>query len=150
MAAGLGIIEVARRIGLQSHRELVEVFGDLMIVVEAVDEVGLPVSVEIDEPGKLVAAEHEQLAAAELHPERLEKAARDAPPRQRRGGRVHHAIDAPDIAVPHRDNAALPSGVKSKPPGRSQLCQGLSSGRGNSSARNAPPVSPGTEVVVTV
>ncbi len=46
--------------------------------------------------------------------------------------------------------AALPSGVKSKPPGRIQLCHGFSTGSGKSSAMNAPSSLPATEVVVTV
>jgi hypothetical protein len=46
--------------------------------------------------------------------------------------------------------AALPSGVKSKPPGRIQLWNGFSMGSEKSSAMNAASSLPATEVVVTV
>ena len=45
--ARLGVVEVAGRVGLQAHRELVEVLGHLVVVVEALVEVGLAVAIQI-------------------------------------------------------------------------------------------------------
>ncbi len=80
VAGGLGVVEIARGIGLQAHRELVEMLGDLMVVVEALDEVDLAVAVEVAQARELVAAGDEEFVAAELHAERLEQSAGDAPP----------------------------------------------------------------------
>ena len=110
VAAGLGVVEIAGRVGLQAHRELVEVLGDLGVVVEALDEVGLAVSVEILQAGDLVAAGDEQFIAAELHAEGLEQAAGDAPPGELGRSLVHGTLHAPDIAVPHRDDCSLAIG----------------------------------------
>ena len=48
VARGLGVIEIAVRVGLQIHRELVEMLGDLMVAVEAFVKIDLAVAVEID------------------------------------------------------------------------------------------------------
>ena len=34
---GFGVIEISFRVGLQAHRELVEMLGDLVVVVEVLD-----------------------------------------------------------------------------------------------------------------
>ena len=56
VAGGLGVVEVPLGVGLQAHREFVEVLGHLVIVVEALVEVGLAVAVEVVQPDDLVAA----------------------------------------------------------------------------------------------
>ena len=47
VARCLGVIEVALGVGLQVHREFVEVLGDLMIAVEILIEVRFTVSVQV-------------------------------------------------------------------------------------------------------
>ena len=84
----------------------VSVRGDVILVVavEALGEVSLTVAIEIDELGQLIPAEHEQFTEAKLHAEWLKEPAGNATPPQRRGCLVHHAIDTPHIAIPHRDD----------------------------------------------
>ena len=48
----LGVVEVPLGVGLQAHRELVEVLGDLVVAVEVLVEVGLAVAVEVAEVGR--------------------------------------------------------------------------------------------------
>ena len=67
VAGGFGIIEIARRVSLQTHRKLMKVLGDLMVVVEALDEVDLAVAIEVAQAGELVATGDEQVVAAEFH-----------------------------------------------------------------------------------
>ena len=76
----LGIIEVALRVGLQAHRELVEVLGHLVIVVEALVEVDLTVAIEVVEHGKLVAACDMDPAIDMPDAQGLEHSRGDAPP----------------------------------------------------------------------
>ena len=83
MPARLGVVEIACRIGLQTHREFVEMLGDLMVVVEVFNEIHLAITVEVSQANELVAAGDKQLIAAKLHAERLEESARDAAPAQR-------------------------------------------------------------------
>ena len=100
VTGGLGVIEISRRIRLQAHREFVEVLGDLMVVVEVLDEVRLAIAIQVAEPHELVAASDEQFVATKLHAERLKESARDTPPAQRGGRSRHDAIHTPDVAVP--------------------------------------------------
>ena len=53
MPGRLGIIEIPLGVGLQAHGKLVEVFGDLVVVVEVLDDVDFAVAIEIDQPGRL-------------------------------------------------------------------------------------------------
>ena len=82
VAGGLGVIEIPVRVGLQVHRELVEVLGHLVVAVEVLIKVGLAVAVEVAEDHDLVAAGDEDLPVADLQAERLEQSRRDPPPRE--------------------------------------------------------------------
>ena len=99
----LGVVEVPVRVGLQAHRELVEVLGHLVVVVEALVEVGLAVAVEVAEDDDLVAAGDVDPPVDDLQSQRLEQARGDPPPGQLAVGLVE-ARDAPDVAVPGAEN----------------------------------------------
>ena len=117
MACGLGVVEVSCGVDLEAHGELVEVFGDLVIIVKGLDEVGFTVAVEIAEADELVAAGDEEIIASIFDAERLEEAGGDAVPLERCGGWSHQAIDAPDIAVPSGDDGRFAVGGKIEAPG---------------------------------
>ena len=51
-----GVVEVARRVGLQAHGELVKVLRHLVVVVEVLVEVGFAVAVQVAQDHDLVAA----------------------------------------------------------------------------------------------
>ena len=72
MTAGLGVVEVARRIDLQSHGELVEVFGDLMVVIQALIKVDLAIVVQIMQDHQLIATDQVNLFVDHLDPQGLE------------------------------------------------------------------------------
>ena len=114
VAAGLGVVKIPRRIDLQAHCELMEVFRDLMVVVEVLDEVRLAVAVQIAQAHELIAAGDEQIVTTKLHAQRLEESARDAPPAQRRRRSRHHAIHAPHVAVPGGHDGGLAIGREIK------------------------------------
>ena len=50
----LGEIEIARLISLQIHGELMEMFGDLMVVIKILIEINLPILIDIMQPRDLV------------------------------------------------------------------------------------------------
>ena len=56
MAGRLGVVEGPFRIGLQAHRKFVEVFGDLVIVVEGFHVIDFLVAIQVVEAGELVPA----------------------------------------------------------------------------------------------
>ena len=114
VARGLGVVEIPLLIRLQAHCELMEMLGDLMVVVEAFDEIGFPVAVQVAQACELIPAGDEQVIATEFHAEGLEQAAGDPAPGQ--GGRslFHEAVHPPDIAVPHRDHGGLAVGGEIK------------------------------------
>ena len=56
VAGGLGVVEISLVIGLEAHRKFVEVLGDLMVVVEALDVVDSFVSIGVVKFGELIAA----------------------------------------------------------------------------------------------
>src|SRR6185436_3141394 len=91
MAGRLRVIEVSCRVRLQAHREFVKVFGDLMIVIEAFNEISFAIAVEIAKPHQLVTASDEKLIAAKFYAQRLEQSARQPTPAQRRWCRRHNA-----------------------------------------------------------
>ena len=114
MTAGLGIIQVARLIGLQTHGEFVEVLGDLVVVVEIADEIHLSVAVEILEPRDLIAARDEKILASIFDPQWLEQTAHDPFPPKGRRGRIRQAFHPPDIAIPsaHHGGTAIGREIK--------------------------------------
>ena len=107
------------RVGLQAHRELVEVLRHLVVVVEALVEVGLAVAVEVVQPHDLVAAADVDRPVAELQPERLEQPGGDPLPGQP-GFRVVEPADQPHVAVPGADGHPLAVGEEVEP-GQPQL-----------------------------
>ena len=62
MPATLAVVEIAGRVGLQTHREFVEVLRHLVVVVEALVEVDLAVAVEVVQDDDLIAAADVNLA----------------------------------------------------------------------------------------
>src|SRR3954464_2535071 len=114
MASGLGVIEIAGGIGLQAHRELVKVLGDLVVVVEVLDKVKLAIAVQVAQAHQLITAGDKQFVAAELHSERLEKSTRKTPPPQRRRRGSHYAVHSPEVAVPCGDDGGFAIGREIK------------------------------------
>ena len=110
VAGGLGVIKISRRINLQAHREFVEVLGDLVVAVEAFEEVDLAVAVEVAQAHELIAAGDEKFVAAEFHAERLKESAGDAFPTQRGGRGGQETVHAPHVAVPGGDDGGLAVG----------------------------------------
>ncbi len=138
VARGLGVVEVALRVGLQAHRELVEMLGDLMIAVEALIEVGLAVAVVIMEADDLVAATDVNLAGDDLEAQRLEQPRGDPLPREALGrlDRVRRPARhrRPRCRRPHDGRP----GRKSKPESRIWQSQGLLFGSVRTSTANGP------------
>ena len=116
MTGAFHVIEVALGVGLQVHCELVEVFGDLCIVVEVLVEVGFAIVVVIDQVGDLVASQDKDLVVDDSQSQRLEESGGNAFPRQRAGGVVFgvergaEPRDNPDISLPCADGR--PTGVR--------------------------------------
>ena len=71
-----------REIRLQFHREFVKMLGDLVIAVEALDEVGFAIAIQIPQDGDLIATGDIDLVVDDLEAERLKEAAGDSSPRQ--------------------------------------------------------------------
>ena len=51
VSGGLGVVEIAIIVGLQAHGELMEVFGDLVVVVDRFVVIGFAVTVEVAQDG---------------------------------------------------------------------------------------------------
>ena len=144
----LGVVEVPLRVGLQAHRELVEVLGHLVVVVEALVEVGLAVAVQVAQADDLV-------AAADVDPARRRSsapAAGTAPRRSaaRSGPRAGSSIPPTSQTSPSQVQTAArwPSGRKSKPVSRIWQSQGLLSGTVRTSTANGPSSRPMTAWVL--
>ena len=56
VAGGLGVVEISLIIGLEAHRKFVEVLGDLMVIVEALDVIDSFVSIGVVKFGELITA----------------------------------------------------------------------------------------------
>ena len=138
VAGRLGVIEVPLGVGLQAHRELVEVLGDLVVAVEALVEVGLAVAVEVAEADDLVAAADVDLARRRSSG----PAAGTAPTAIRRQVRPRAGSSSPPTSQTSPSQvqtaARWPSGRKSKPEGRIWQSQGLLSGSVRTSTANGP------------
>ena len=114
VATGLGIIQVARLIGLQTHGEFVEVLGDLVVVVEIADEIDLPVAVQILDSSDLIAAGDEEILTAIFDSQWLEQTAHNSFPPQGGRCRIRQAFHTPNIPVPsaHHGGAAIGSEIE--------------------------------------
>ena len=113
MAGGLGVVEVAFVVGLQPHREFVEVLGDLVVVVEALDDVDGFVAVGIVQSGQLIATGDVNFVVHDLEAERLEEARANAFPGELSFELVD-AFDNPNVAHPGADGSAFSVGVEIK------------------------------------
>ena len=56
VAGGLGVVEISLIIGLEAHRKFVEVLGDLMVIVEALDVIDSFVSIGVVKFCELITA----------------------------------------------------------------------------------------------
>ena len=99
MPRRLGVVKVPLLVGLQAHRELVKVIGDLLVVVKAFVEIDLVVSVEIVQPHELIATSYEDLAVDNLDPQRLKESTGNSLPGQLAGRRQQ---------TPHQKDTSIP------------------------------------------
>ena len=97
--AALQEVEVALRVRLQVEHELVEVRGDLDVVVEVLVEVGFAVLVEVVQDRDLVATEDVDLLVDDLQAEAVEDAGGVAAPGDLAELVVGELAD-PDVAAP--------------------------------------------------
>jgi len=111
VAGRLGVVEVALVVGLEAHCEFVEVLGDLMVVVEALDVVDRFVAVVVVELCELVAAGDEDFVVDDFEAERLEETGANALPGEG-AFKLVDAFDDPDVAHPGADGGALAIGVE--------------------------------------
>ena len=70
----LGVVEVARFICLQAHREFMEVVSDLMIVVEALKVVDFIVAIQVVQDAELITTGDVDLVVYDLDAQWLEQA----------------------------------------------------------------------------
>ena len=111
VAGRLGVVEITLVIGLEAHRKFVEVLGDLMVVVEALDVVDSFVSIGIVKFGKLITAGDVDFVIYDLKAERLKEAGANALPGEF-SFELIDAFDDPDVAHPGADGSAFAIGVK--------------------------------------
>ena len=114
VAGRLGVVEVPLGVGLEPHRELVEMLGDLVVAVEVFVKVDLAIAVEIAEADDLVAAADVNPARDDLEPQRLEQTRGDPPPGEPLRRRIDPA-GQPDIAVPGADRRMVAVGHEVEP-----------------------------------
>ena len=109
MTGGLGVIKISLAIRLQTHGELVEMLGDLVVVVEVLDEVDFAVPIEIAEPRNLVATSYVNRLIHNFYAERLKKSGGESFPDQM-AQRVVDARNDPHVPTPRRDRCAMAVG----------------------------------------
>ena len=105
-ARGLRVVEIPVGVGLQIHRELVEMLGHLCVVIERLVVIGLAVVVGVHQFRDLVAAGDVDFALNNLQAKRLKHAGRDARPRKLLRIAVN-ALDDPNVAHPRADSRAV-------------------------------------------
>ena len=100
---GLGVVEVPLGVGLQVHRELVEVLGHLVVAVEVLIEVGLAVAVRGRGGCTIWSRQPTWIVPSTIfspsgwnRPEAIRRQVRPRP-------RVVDPADPPDVAVPGAD-----------------------------------------------
>ena len=106
VARGLRVVEIPVGVGLQIHRELVEMLGHLCVVIERLVVIGLAVVVGVHQFRDLVAAGDVDFALNNLQAKRLKHAGRDARPRKLLRIAVN-ALDDPNVAHPRADSRAV-------------------------------------------
>ena len=80
MPCTFGIVKIAGRIGLQVHRKFMEVFGDLMIVVECLVKICFSISIQINKLRDLIATTDKDFVIDDLQPERLKHSSCNSSP----------------------------------------------------------------------
>ena len=106
VAGGLGVIEVAVGIGLQAHRELMEVVGNLMVAVDIFIIIRFAVGVEVMQADDLISAADVDLAVHHLQPQRLKQTGGDSAPCEFTV-RLIETRDHPDIAIPGANRGGM-------------------------------------------
>jgi hypothetical protein len=97
--------KISLAIRLQSHRELVEMLRDLVVVVEVLDEVYFTIAVQIPQPSDLVAACHIDGFLHNFQAEGLKQAGGDPLPDQLSEVAIN-AAHPPHVSVPGADRRA--------------------------------------------
>ena len=113
MAGGFGVVKVAFVVGLQPHREFVEVLGNLVVVVEALDGVDHLVAINIVKSGELIAAGDVDFVVHDLEAKWLEKPRANAFPGES-AFELIDTFDDPDVSHPGADSGAFSIGVEIK------------------------------------
>lgn len=104
------VIKIALGIGLETHGKLVNVVGDLAVVIEVFVEVGLAIIVCVVEHRNLVASDDIQSIVDDLDAQRLKQSGRKPLPLEPLETGVN-PTDSPDIAV-HGGNDRVAIGKK--------------------------------------
>ena len=112
----LRVVEVPLGVGLQAHRELVEMLGHLVVAVEDSRRNRSRRRRSGREADDLVAATHVDLSIDTFRPSGWNNPGGDPPPGQRRR-RVVETVDQPDVAVPGADGDASAAGEEVEPRG---------------------------------
>ena len=113
MAGGFGVVEVAFIVGLQPHRKFMEVLGDLVVVVEALDDIDHIVVIDIVKSGELIAASDVDFFVYDLETKWLEEPRANAFPRESAFELVD-TFDDPDVSHPGADSCAFSIGIEIK------------------------------------
>ena len=102
MSSRFCVVKVPVFIRLQSHREFVKVFRDLMVAVEALVPVRFVVAVEVVEPNDLIAANDVDFFLNTFHAQRLKQSSSNPLPGERFAFRIGETVDSPNGSVPRR------------------------------------------------
>ena len=100
MAGAFCVIKIALPVRLQARGEFVEMVGDLVVVVEILDEISFPVAVAVAQSGDLVAAPDIDDLVHNLQPQGLKQSRGNALPR--------HFFQCPVDSF-HQPHIAVPS-----------------------------------------
>jgi hypothetical protein len=100
-----------RSVGLESHGELVEVFSDVMIVVEVFDPVDFTVAVEVVQPGNLVPTGNMNDAIHDAQAKGLKQPGGNSSPANTAKVSVD-VLHQPDISVPGAQRSGTAIGEK--------------------------------------
>ena len=98
VAGTFGVVKISFSVALQSHGELVEVLGHLVVIVEVADVIDFTIGIVIVQFGDLIAAADEDGVIYDFDAERLKQSGRDALPTVLAEGAAK-SIDDPHIAA---------------------------------------------------
>ena len=127
VARRLGVVKIPLLIGLQSHRELMKVIGDLMVAIKALVEICFTIAVEVIQDANLIATRNINASINNPHAKWLEKSRSNSLPSQfHRDGIVfiqpRQTGNFPDIPVPITDGHRV-TVVKEIESRQSNTCQ---------------------------